>query len=92
MPARDMAAYMRERRARQKAELKAEKEAIERRGGRPVFTTHSSGELGYRDGTKPHPAAAVTLARPDRAPSGSHSREGKHGRRGRRRAARSGRL
>ena len=56
MPARDMAAYMRERRARQKAELKAEKEAIEQRGGRPVFTTHSSGEFGHRDGRKPRPA------------------------------------
>ena len=52
MPARDMAAYMRDRRAR----LKAEKEAIELRGGAPVFTTHSSGEFGYRDGTKPRPA------------------------------------
>ena len=56
MPARDMAAYMRERRARQKAERQAEKTAIERRGGSPIFTTHASGEFGYRDGTKPRPA------------------------------------
>ena len=62
MPARDMAAYMRDYRARQKAALKAEKEAIEQRGGRPVFTTHSSGELGYRDGTNAAPRPAVTLA------------------------------
>ena len=74
MPARDMAAYMRERRARQKAELKAEKEAIERAGGKPVFTTHSSGELGYRDGTKSRPAApspsrALTVRHPAPAPA-----------------------
>ena len=67
MPARDMAAYMRERRARQKAE----KVAIEQRGGTPVFTTHSSGEFGYRDGTKSRPAAACP--RPDRGPSPSRA-------------------
>lgn len=56
----DPAAYMRARRARQKAE----KEAVERAGGVPVFTTKAKGDpstgsgqvFGYRDGTKPRPA------------------------------------
>ena len=64
----DMAAYMRARRARQKAE----KEAIERAGGVPVFTTEAkanpstgSGQVfGYRDGTKPRPAAPSALREP----------------------------
>ena len=46
-----VAAYHRARRAR----IKAEKEAIVARGGRPTFTTHEPGIFGYRDGNKPKP-------------------------------------
>ena len=42
-----VAASHRARRAR----IKAEKEAIVARGGRPTFTTHEPGIFGYRDGT-----------------------------------------
>ena len=88
----DPAAYMRARRARQKSELKAEKEAIERRGGAPVFTTKANGKFGYRDGTKSRARPAPALARPDRPPSGSRSREGEYGHGDRWRPTCSGRL
>ena len=73
MPARDMAAYMRDYRARQKAALKAEKEAIEQRGGRPVFTTHSSGEIRLPGRHEAAPRPAVTLASLGGSPPRLHS-------------------
>ena len=56
LPREKVAAYHRARRAR----IRAEKEAIERAGGRPGFTTHAPSEFGYRDGTKPKPAAPTS--------------------------------
>jgi len=53
LPREKVAAYHRARRAR----IRAEKEAIEGAGGRPVFTPHAASVFGYRDGTKPKPAA-----------------------------------
>jgi hypothetical protein len=54
-----VAAYHRARRAR----IRAEKEVIERAGGRPVFTTRAPSEFGYRDGTKPKPTTPASAPR-----------------------------
>jgi hypothetical protein len=54
-----VAAYHRARRAR----IKAEKEVIAE-GGRPIFTTHSHGDVGYRNGNKPKPPRTEPLRQP----------------------------